>query len=130
MLAQGKYPICLACSDTDSKPLKEQGLPIQPFDPQKVREGGYLSGGNGVLGLFNKAPHPNAARVYINWLLTQEGQTVNSKAQDLPSWRVDVPTDHLSPTVLPQPGFVETYTEEAMAVKDPLAALLQEILGR
>lgn len=43
------------------------------------------------LWLFNKAPHPNAARLYINWLLTKEGQnawkvvdpTYNSRRRDV-----------------------------------------------
>jgi len=130
-LAEGKYPILIGGSPRAAKDMLRQGVPnIKIAEPKQLREGSYVSAGAGSIVLLNRAPHPNAARVYINWLLTQEGQTVNSKAQDLPSWRVDVPTDHLSPTVLPQPGFVETYTEEAMAVKDPLAALLQEILGR
>ena len=30
---------------------------------------GYMSGQFGHLALINKAPHPNAAKVYINWLL-------------------------------------------------------------
>jgi ABC-type Fe3+ transport system substrate-binding protein len=30
---------------------------------------------NGTLSLFNRAPHPNAAKVAINWLLSREGQT-------------------------------------------------------
>ena len=29
---------------------------------------------NGTLWLVNKAPHPNAARVYINWFMSKEGQ--------------------------------------------------------
>ncbi|HLB28758.1 MAG TPA: extracellular solute-binding protein [Dehalococcoidia bacterium] len=131
MLAQGKYPICLACSDTDSKPLKEQGLPIQPFDPQKVREGGYLSGGNGVLGLFNKAPHPNAARVYINWLLSKEGQTELAKSQGYASRRVDIPNkDWTAAELLPDLRFWNAYTEEGIEVREKLLPLLRDVLGQ
>jgi ABC-type Fe3+ transport system substrate-binding protein len=49
----------------------------------------------GSLGLMNRAPHPNAAVVFINWLLSKEGQLVWSKAVNAVSRRVDVPTDHL-----------------------------------
>ena len=28
---------------------------------------------------MNKAPHPNAAKVFINWFLSREGQAVNQK---------------------------------------------------
>ena len=30
---------------------------------------------NGTLSYFNRAPHPAAAKVAINWLLSREGQT-------------------------------------------------------
>ena len=30
---------------------------------------------NGTLSFFNRAPHPNAAKVAVNWLLSREGQT-------------------------------------------------------
>ena len=42
-----------------------------------------MSPANGALALFNKAPHPNAAKVYINWLLSKEGQTVFAARQRL-----------------------------------------------
>jgi ABC-type Fe3+ transport system substrate-binding protein len=28
----------------------------------------------GTLGIVNKAPHPNAAKVFINWFLSRDGQ--------------------------------------------------------
>ena len=40
-------------------------------------------------------PHPNALRVYLNWLLSREGQLAFSKATVVPSLRLDVPRDHL-----------------------------------
>ncbi|MSQ27379.1 MAG: ABC transporter substrate-binding protein [Dehalococcoidia bacterium] len=40
--------------------------------------------------LYNKAPHPNAAKLFINWFLTKEGQTIWSKAIPLNSARADV----------------------------------------
>ena len=30
---------------------------------------------NGTLSYFNRAPHPNAAKVAVNWLLSREGQS-------------------------------------------------------
>ncbi len=40
--------------------------------------------------LYNKAPHPNAAKLFINWFLTKEGQTIWSKAVPINSARSDV----------------------------------------
>lgn len=53
--------------------------------------GAGFSGGD-VVVLFNRAPHPNAAHVFINWLLTKEGQTAWSSGVKVNSARTDVPT--------------------------------------
>jgi ABC-type Fe3+ transport system substrate-binding protein len=39
----------------------------------------------------SKAPHPNAAKLFINWSLTQEGQASWSKELEKNSGRTDVP---------------------------------------
>ena len=49
---------------------------------------------------MNRAPHPNAAKVFINWLLSREGQIAFQKVLSLPedpkdSRRVDVPKDDI-----------------------------------
>ena len=81
------------------------------------------------LRLFNKAPHPNAAKVYINWLLSKEGQTVFARANGYVSARLDVPTDHAEPWRVPQPGAIKTYTKAAQQAKDNLMPLLIEVFG-
>jgi ABC-type Fe3+ transport system substrate-binding protein len=42
---------------------------------EKTVEGAAVSPFNGTVSLVNRAPHPNAARVLINWLPSREGQT-------------------------------------------------------
>jgi ABC-type Fe3+ transport system substrate-binding protein len=49
-----------------------------------------VSAGTGVLGLINRAPHPNALRVFVNWLLSKEGQEVWVKHTERNSRRLDV----------------------------------------
>ena len=46
--------------------------------------------GFGAVALMDKAPHPNAAIVYLNWLLSKEGQTEYAKS-GRNSRRLDVP---------------------------------------
>jgi len=60
--------------------------------------GGGTSGGE-ILVIFNKAPHPNAGKLFANWLLTKEGQTVWSKSLNINSARLDVPV--IDPGVAP-----------------------------
>lgn len=45
--------------------------------------------GNAVI-LFNKAPHPNAAKVYVNWLLSEKTQTRLAQIAQTNSRRTDV----------------------------------------
>jgi hypothetical protein len=60
--------------------------------------GGYVSAAFGSAMLVNKAPHPNATTVFLNWFLTKEGQTVWSKGMGYVSRRLDVPRITSLPT--------------------------------
>jgi ABC-type uncharacterized transport system YnjBCD substrate-binding protein len=56
---------------------------------------------NGTLSYFNRAPHPNAAKVAINWLLSREGQATwldaNQKSGGLyDSLREDISKEKVS----------------------------------
>lgn len=96
-LASGKHSICFFC---DADTLKQQGLPVEPFGPRAFKEGGGLVQQFGTVALVNRAPHPNAAKVFINWLLSRAGQmslqkrmsTAESPADSL---RIDIPKDEV-----------------------------------
>jgi iron(III) transport system substrate-binding protein len=94
-LATGKYAICFFC---DADVLKQQGLPVDTFGPQAFKEGGGLVQQFGTLALVNRAPHPNAAKVFINWLLSRKGQIAlqkrtSSAESPADSLRIDIPKD-------------------------------------
>jgi len=94
-MSQGKFAICVGCKDTDR--AKNQGLPVDSFDTSLWKEGGSFSSGGGSLSLLNRAPHPNAAKVFINWLLSRKGQIALQKLADVDdppnSRRIDIPKD-------------------------------------
>jgi ABC-type Fe3+ transport system substrate-binding protein len=96
-LAQGKFAICMGCKD--SQRAKSQGLPVDDFDTSTWKEGSGFSTGGGSLSLINKAPHPNAAKVFINWFLSRKGQIALQKLGDPDdppnSRRVDIPKDDI-----------------------------------
>jgi iron(III) transport system substrate-binding protein len=79
---------------------KEQGLPVSWFDSKHFKEGVPLSTSSGNIALINRAAHPNASRVFINWLLSREGaiayQTIS---RDNDSLRIDIPKDTVPPQV-------------------------------
>lgn len=72
-LSTGKYGFGIGARDVDTAMM--QGLPLNQFLPGSLKEGSSVTAYNGTLSLFNRAPHPNAAKVAVNWLLSREGQT-------------------------------------------------------
>jgi iron(III) transport system substrate-binding protein len=105
-LAQGKFAMCMGCKD--SMRAKNQGLPVEDFDTNRWKEGSSFSAGGGSMGMLNHAPHPNAAKVFINWFLSRKGQIALQKLGDpddpAGSRRIDIPKDDLPPDARMQPG--------------------------
>lgn len=107
-LAVGKFSIS-AFAPPDRVGIYEgmdQGLPINIFDSRNFKEGIPLSTSSGNVAFFSKAPHPNAAKVAINWLLSREGQIIYQKVNlDKNSLRIDIPKDkHVLPHVRREKG--------------------------
>ena len=128
-VGQGRYPLLIGAADFLAISRAKQGVPIAIVDARQLKEGTDLSPTNGNLGLFNRAPNPNAAKVYINWLLSKEGQTIFARANGYVSARLDVPTDHTEPWRVPLPGAIKTYTKDAMQSRDNVQSLIKEVLG-
>jgi len=98
-LGQGRFAICFGCSG--ALKAKNQGLPIEIFDTSTWKEGASFSVGGGTLSLPSQAPHPNAAKVFINWYLSRKGQTALQKLADPDeppnSARIDISKDDVLP---------------------------------
>lgn len=128
-VARAKYPIGLLPKTSVVTEFKLAGSPLDYITPV---EGTYLSAGSGNLSLINKAAHPNAAKVYINWLLSREGQTVFGRAYGSQSARVDVPTEGIEADKIRQPGvkyFLYADTEEWVAKEPERMKVAKEIFG-
>ncbi|HWP60883.1 MAG TPA: hypothetical protein VNL14_23510 [Candidatus Acidoferrales bacterium] len=98
-LAQGKFPLCFLCRRIDRAAM--QGLPVAELNPYEVVEKPGIGSGSGALVLMNQHPHPYGARVFINWYLSLEGQTVfrqaNADELRVGSLREDLPEEILPP---------------------------------
>jgi iron(III) transport system substrate-binding protein len=96
-LAHGKFAICFFCSEIPK--VKAQGLPVEEFRTARWKESRAISSGNmGSIALPSQPPHPNAARLFVNWLLSREGQTALQRTANTPynseeSLRTDIPKD-------------------------------------
>lgn len=141
-VAQGKYAFLLAPSDGTLGQLLGRGLKLSVI-PEFKDYGTYVTASFGSAMLLNKTPHPNAAAIFLNWVLSKEGQLAWSKAMDHVSRRTDVPTDHLPPYIVPpanakffsgepSPGdrYWLSYTEENVKRSAEETKILKELFGR
>jgi iron(III) transport system substrate-binding protein len=100
-LAQGKFAICFFCSEIPR--AKAQGLPVDEFRTVSWKESRAISAGSiGSLALPSQPPHPHAARLFVNWLLSREGQSAFQTVANTPlnweeSMRTDIPKDMIAP---------------------------------
>jgi len=134
-LAAGKYAICFFCPAGDVQRAKSQGLPVGYFGPMKEGAGLTSSGGN--MGLLNKAPHPNAAKVFINWALSREAQ--NALQTDYArvaggfwnSLRMDIPKDVVPPEYRLKEGieYVEVDNPDRISL-EPVLKVFNEAPAR
>lgn len=128
-LALGKYPIAIGAKPELVTDFVATGSPIAGIT---TAEGSYSTIGGGSVSYIKNAPHPNAATLFTNWLLTKEGQTVYSKAYNRSSNRVDVSTEDFPPETVPQPGviYVNGDTEEFLQSEMDNMKRSREIFGQ
>ena len=125
-LSSGRHALGFGARDVDK--AIAQGLPINQFVPNHMKEGASLATYNGTLSFFNRAPHPNAAKVAVNWLLSKEGQSTwlehNAKTfGQYDSLREDIPKDKVLDLAKRVKGgrylWIKTeWIEELEAIKD------------
>ncbi len=127
-VARGKYPVMLAPYTDMLAEFQKAGAPLRVVWPS---EGIYLSAGYGCLGMMKKPPHPAGAKLFANWLLTKEGQTVMAKAGGTRSARLDVPEDWLDPGERVQPGrkYIIVDTEENGLLRIKTQEMAKEIFA-
>lgn len=101
-LSRGKHALALWPQPDPLAEYKKVGAPVDFLPIPK--EGVQLASGGGPVSLVNRAPHPNAAKVFINWLLSREGQLFLQKAQEIQSTRVDISTEGIDPLKIREPA--------------------------
>lgn len=128
-LATGRLPIAIFLSASEARRAREQGLPLAPVPAEQLREGAPVAPGSGSISLMSPAPHPNAAVLFINWLLSREGQIAWQHAVRLPSLRVDIPKDGLDPFDVPKSGgdYVAVGAEEYSRIG---ATAIREVVSK
>lgn len=128
-LAQGKYAIAFAPLTTPLAEFIKAGAPIKELTPV---EGSHYTGGVGNIALVDRAPHLNATKIFVNWYLSREGQTLMSQETLNPSARLDVSTAGMDESRILKPGlkYVDSDSEDFLDRYTPLlTGKLLEIFG-
>ena len=134
-LAAGKFSLCIPCVSNEMDKAMEQGLPVSQV--LNLKEGGTLSSSGGTLSLLQNAPHPNAAKVFVNWLLSREGQAhVQKGRKGRPrtgsnSLRIDIPKNEV-PEEMQRKDNVDYFDSDDDNTSDrrPADKLFNEIFGK
>ena len=127
-LVRGRYPIAIGTQLRVEKEFRSQGFDkeltwLNPQDSKTMK----VTPGPGNVMLVNRAPHPNAAIVYLNWLLSRAGQEAWVKFTGQNSRRLDVPGP---PETKPDPAvkYVNPSKEDARKYVVRMWKLAKEIL--
>lgn len=84
-LALGERPLMFDGNEYNALIVKAQGAPVAIVYPA---EGTPLVGGSA--GIMKEAPHPNAARLFLSYLFSREGQQLLVDKGHLRSFHPDV----------------------------------------
>jgi ABC-type glycerol-3-phosphate transport system substrate-binding protein len=84
-----------------------------------------LAGGYGIVSLWNQAPHPNAAKVFVNWIASKDGVSVYGAIDQSAPVRTDVDASAWVPQhLIPKPGkdYFDTFEYKyVMEKRQPIA---------
>ena len=136
-LAAGKFALCLCRHQSISK-AKRQGLPVDLVEPASFKEGVGVETRAKTLVLMNRAPHPNAAKIFVSWFLSREGQLdfqktsakyVDAGAEG--SLRTDIPKDDIPPRNRINPGikYIPQWNPEQFDMK-PISQLINQVQAK
>jgi ABC-type Fe3+ transport system substrate-binding protein len=88
MLIRGGFALGSGPDEALLDDFRKSGVTVNVIN-QPLTDANYIQGG--TVWLFKNAPNPNAAKVFINWLLSKEGQEIYMKvALNQNSRRADV----------------------------------------
>ncbi len=127
-VARGRYAILLGPGTTNMAEFRKVGAPIRHVIPT---EGTWSGAGGGTISMIKNAAHPAAARVFLNWFLSREGQTVAVKAAQEQSRRLDVSPEYIEEDRRLQPGvnYVDGDSESFIQKIEETRALVREVFS-
>jgi iron(III) transport system substrate-binding protein len=136
-LVKGRVSHTLGIGFTEFAPFIKADLPIRTLPIPK--EGLYATAGYGSLVILKNSAHPNAAKVFVNWLLGKDGQEIFTRAMGEATRRLDVETKWMKEfgvlaakdaLTLDQYYRMENQSEDRIyKVREPAAEFAKKLLG-
>jgi ABC-type Fe3+ transport system substrate-binding protein len=108
-VAHGSFPIGIGVGHQYLVEYYKAGIPLKEMNVPDIPQ--TLAGGFGLVNLWSNAPHPNAARVFVNWIASKEGVGLYGELENGVPVRNDVDPTWVRPDQIPQPGiqYFDTY---------------------
>jgi ABC-type Fe3+ transport system substrate-binding protein len=130
-LARGTFPISLGAEDADVAKLQKEGVPIEPLETMTdlYHE---ISASYGQVAILEGAPHPNAAKLFVNWLASKEGNELWNRTMGTAPLRNDIDESFLPPELIPKDGvqYFDTFDWEfTVTKKEMVRQRMKELLS-
>jgi iron(III) transport system substrate-binding protein len=128
-LVRGQQPIGIGVNAVNLSDFQRQGLGLNVRHLDAPDAYNVAMGGGGCGCIVNRPANPNAAKVYLNWLLSQEGQTLWVKTiVGHNSRRLDVEIGDAKTALKPGVEYVIFSREENQYVREEATRIAKETL--
>jgi iron(III) transport system substrate-binding protein len=94
-VAHASYPIVFGATHQYLIQYYQAGIPLKEMNMPDIPP--TTTGNFGIVNLWNNAPHPNAAKVFVNWIASKEGLTVYGELESAAPVRKDIDPTWLAP---------------------------------
>ncbi len=135
-IAKGQYAINVGANSNVITLYIQKGIDtIRVEENMKWDDALYISPGFGGLMVPKSVPHPHATKLFVNWILTKDGQAAVIRGLQYPTYRTDVDQSEVPNYLKMIPGrkYMESFSEEYLAGpnEEKLMELLKELnVGR
>jgi iron(III) transport system substrate-binding protein len=132
-LARGTYPIALNADEDEVERLRKDGMPIAAVYTLTDMPAATNTG-EGQISLLKNAPHPNAAKLFVNWIASKEGLEIYARGRGRAVTRNDIDEASFLPAAsIPRPGvtyFDSSDWELTVTTKEKIRLRMKELVGR
>jgi ABC-type Fe3+ transport system substrate-binding protein len=129
LMARGRYHLALGAVDRHIlNDFRAQGLGhnVKPISLADIE---YVSHSFNAMWLMKEPPHPNAAKLFINWALTRETGMLWAEHLQDNSRRADVPVADADTQVKKGESFINIQHEEMLEETEKTQNIAKEVLN-